>query len=119
MTFTFNDLASLERITSIEQLEELLSRPTPEVVEAMGRLEGDLLLLGACGKIGPTLARMARRASDEAGVPRRIIGVGRNTPPDVQESFRRQNIELLQCDMLDRDQLAGLPEVPNVIYLAA
>ena len=119
MTFTFNDLATLQKITSVEQLDELLSRPTPEVVETMGRLEGDLLLLGACGKIGPTLARMARRASDEAGVKRRVIGVGRSIPPEVKQNFDQQNIELLQCDMLDREQLARLPEVPNVIYLAA
>ncbi len=119
MTATFNDLAGLEKITSVEQLEELLSRPTPEVVESMGRLDGDLMLLGACGKIGPTLARMARRACDEAGAKRCIIGVGRRLPPEVKRCFDRQNIELLQCDMLDRMQLAALPEVPNIIYLAA
>jgi len=119
MTGTSKNLAALEKITSVEQLEELLSRPTPDVVEAMGRLEGDLILLGACGKIGPSLARMARRASDEAGIKRRIIGVGRRRPPELQQQFARQSIELLECDMLDREQLASLPKVPNVIYLAA
>ncbi len=56
-----------ETIEDVEQLEELLSRPTPEVVEAMARLDGDLIVLGVGGKIGPSLARMARRASDAAG----------------------------------------------------
>ncbi len=119
MSTTFDDLASLQKVTSVEQLEELLSRPTPEVVETMGRLEGDLILLGAGGKIGPTLARMARRASDEAGVRRRVIGVARRPSPEVEEAFARQNIELVRCDLLDREQLAGLPEAPHVVYLAA
>ncbi|MDY0167121.1 MAG: NAD(P)-dependent oxidoreductase [Thermoguttaceae bacterium] len=119
MTDIFDDLANLEKITSVEQLEELLSRPTPAVIETMKRLDGDLMLLGACGKIGPTLARMARRASDEAGVKRRIIAVDRPTASDVKERFDRQDIELLPCDMLDREQLARLPEVPNIVYMAA
>src|SRR5438067_746162 len=68
-----------EPITNIEQLENLLSEPTRGVVETLGRLDGDLIVLGVAGKMGPTLARMARRASDAAGVRRRIIGVARFT----------------------------------------
>ena len=117
--FTFDDVRLLEQIHSIEQLDELLSRPTTELVDAMGRLDGDLILLGAYGKIGPSLAMMARRASDAAGVKRRIIGVGRNIPDEMSRKFEQHNIESLRCDMLDREQLAGLPEAPNVIYLAA
>ena len=71
------DLMSVDRIDDVDQLEEMLSRPTPEVVETMGRLEGDLIVLGVGGKTGPSLARMARRASDAAGVSRRVIGASR------------------------------------------
>ncbi len=109
-----------ETIENVEQLEELLSRPTPEVIAAMGRLEGDLIVLGVGGKIGPSLARMARRASDAAGVRRRIIGVARFSTPDLRagnSSRRASRPSAANCSI--REQLAALPEVPNVLYLAA
>ena len=65
------------RITTEAELEDRLSEPTAEVIETLGRLSGDIVVLGVAGKMGPTLARMARRASDAAGVPRRVIGVAR------------------------------------------
>jgi nucleoside-diphosphate-sugar epimerase len=114
-----NDLASLQSIEDIDQLDELLSRPTTEVIEAMGRLEGDILVLGACGKIGPTIARMARRASEAAGVQRRIIGVDKLVPPRVRKRFESQGVELVLADLLERRDLDKLPDVPNVLYLAA
>ena len=113
------DLAEIETIRDVEQLEEVLSRPTPALVDMMGRLEGDLMLLGAGGKIGPSLSRMARRACDAAGAKRRVIGVVRTARPDVAQAFQDHGIELLTRDLLDRGQLAALPDVPNVIYLAA
>jgi hypothetical protein len=106
-------------IDDVEQLEELLSRPTPEVIAAMGRLEGDVIILGVGGKIGPSLARMARRASDAAGVRRRIIGVARFSTPGLQKQLQSQGIETIRCELLDRSQLAALPEAPNVLYLVA
>src|SRR4051794_20891050 len=66
-----------EVIADEEALDELLSEPTPLAVETLSRLDGDLLLLGVGGKMGPTLARMARRATDEAGVRRRVLGASR------------------------------------------
>jgi hypothetical protein len=108
-----------ERIETVEQLEDLLSCPTPEVIATMGRQEGDLMVLGVGGKIGPTLARMARRASDLAGVQRRIIGVSRFSTTGLQDRLQSQGIETVACELLDREQLARLPEVPNVLYLAA
>jgi dTDP-4-dehydrorhamnose reductase len=107
------------RVENVEQLEELLSRPTPEVVECMRRLEGDLIVLGVGGKIGPSLARMARRASDQAGVRRRVIGVARFTSPELPNQLQAEGIEPIRCELLDRRQLDALPDVPNVLYLAA
>ena len=62
-------------IRDVEDLEDRLSAPTERLVETMARLEGDIIILGVAGKLGPTLARMARRSSDMAGVLRRVIGV--------------------------------------------
>ena len=114
-----NDPASIPSIEDAEHLEELLSRPTPEVVQTMRRLEGDLLILGACGKIGPTLARMARRASDEAGIERRVIAVDKLIPPRLRKRFESQGIELILADLLERRDLDELPDTANVIYMAA
>ncbi len=108
-----------EMIANVDQLEELLSRPTPQVIAAMGRLQGDLIVLGVGGKIGPSLARMARRASEAAGVKRRIIGVARFSTPGLQQQLQSQGIETIRCELLDRQQHATLPDAPNVLYLAA
>jgi nucleoside-diphosphate-sugar epimerase len=108
----------MEKISSVEQLEDMLSAPSPGVIETMRRLEGDILILGVGGKMGPTLARMARRASDIAGVKRRIIGVSRFSSPKVPDSLRQHGIEPITADLLDRQQLAKLPDVPNIVFMA-
>ena len=105
-------------IQTVEQLEELLSEPTQPVVEIMRRLHGDILLLGAAGKIGPSLARMARRASDLAGVHRRVIAVSRFSAPEEEARFQAHGVETIRCDLLDESAVARLPPAPNVIYLA-
>ena len=64
-------------IRDVEELDDLLSEPTEDVTRALASLEGDVLILGVGGKMGPTIARMARRASDAAGSSRRVIGVSR------------------------------------------
>src|SRR5437899_11971238 len=105
-------------IQSVEQLEELLSEPTIPVVENMRRLRGDIILLGAGGKIGPSLARMARRASDLAGVKRRVIGVSRFSVPNEEARLQAQGVETIRCDLVDEAAVAQLPTAPNVIYRA-
>lgn len=104
-------------IDSVETLEELLSRPTPAVVTMMKRLEGDLIFLGAGGKMGPTMARMARRATEEAGVQRRILAASRFSNRETELELQSWGIETVRCDLLDRGQVAALPQVPNVVYM--
>src|SRR5262245_16514833 len=106
-----------DTIVDVEQLEDLLSEPSPAAVAALGRLEGDLVLLGAGGKMGPTLARMAKRASDEAGARRRVLAVARFTDPRAEAGLRRHGVETLRCDLLDPDQLDRLPDAPNVVFM--
>jgi nucleoside-diphosphate-sugar epimerase len=104
-------------IPSEAELEDRLSAPTPAVVETMRRLEGDIIFLGVAGKMGPTLARMARRASDSAGQERRIIGVSRFSNDDPA-ALTAHGIEPIRCDLLDPDQVARLPDAANVVYMA-
>jgi nucleoside-diphosphate-sugar epimerase len=100
------------------ELEELLTAPSEATVEAVASLDGDLLLLGAGGKMGPSLARLARRSIVEAGLPHRVLCVSRFGSGDLAGRLRADGIETIACDLLDREALAALPEAPNVIYLA-
>lgn len=99
------------------ELENRLSEPPPAVIEALGRLQGDLVVLGVAGKMGPTLARMARRASDAAGVRRRVIGVARFSNGGEVE-LQAHGVEAVRCDLLDAAAVAGLPDAANVVFLA-
>ncbi len=107
----------LERIDTEEQLEDVLSEPTPDVVEAVRALDGDLMLLGVGGKMGPTLARLARRALDAAGSRRRVIGVSRFSTGGLERELNRVGVETIACDLLEEGVASSLPDVPNVIYL--
>ena len=102
-----------EKITSTAQLEELLSTPCDSLVRMMGRLEGDLMILGAGGKVGPTLARMAKRAIEVAGVKKKIVAVDQLPLP----ALAKPGIETITCDMLDLDAVGRLPKVENIIYM--
>lgn len=106
------------KITSVEQLEELLSRPSAADRDFMASLDGDLMILGVAGKMGPSLAVRARRAADDAGVKKRIIGVARFSNPVVAAQLKAAGIEVIQADLLGKD-LAALPDVPNIVYMAA
>jgi nucleoside-diphosphate-sugar epimerase len=105
-------------IRDVRHLEELLSKPSAAAIDAMQRVNGDILVLGVGGKMGPTLARMARRAADAAGVSGRVIGVSRFSRPGLQEALEPDGIETIRCDLLDEDDLARLPDAPNVIFMA-
>jgi len=112
------DLRSVESISNVEQLEDLLSAPTPGVIEALGRLDGDILILGVGGKMGPSLARMARRALDLAGSRREVIGVARFSEPGLEASLQESGIRTIRADLLDPSQLAKLPDAPLIVYMA-
>lgn len=102
-----------DTIDTLEELEEVLTRPDEVLVAAMKRLEGDLLILGAGGKIGPTLAKMAKRAVDAAEVSKCIFAVATKPLPQLEQ----EGIETIACNLLDPDAVACLPHVENVLFL--
>jgi nucleoside-diphosphate-sugar epimerase len=102
---------------TVEALEEFLSQPTAEVVEAMGQLDGDVMVLGAGGKMGPTLAMLAWRAVAAAGVDKRVIGVSRFSDPLVAGNLRDAGIETISCDLMDQEALQSLPDAANIVYM--
>jgi nucleoside-diphosphate-sugar epimerase len=102
------------RVADVDALEELLARPSDAVVADLARLEGDILVLGAGGKMGPTLAWMARRAAPG----KRIVAVARFSQPGLRETLERRDIETIACDLSDRAAVARLPRLANVVFMA-
>jgi nucleoside-diphosphate-sugar epimerase len=113
-----NDPSNVDRIRDLEHLEDLLSEPTEGVVETVQRLEGDVIVLGVGGKMGPSLARMLRRAADAAGTKTRVMGVSRFSTEGLPRQLESWGIETITCDLLDPDAVARLPDVRNVVYMA-
>jgi nucleoside-diphosphate-sugar epimerase len=101
-------------LDGVEHLEEVMTAPSPALVDALRTVPGDLMVLGVGGKMGPTLARLARRAAP----PRRVIGVARFSQPGLRATLERAGIECIAADLLERDQLAALPDAPNVVFMA-
>jgi len=103
------------------ELDELLSRPDAPAIGALAERPGDVMVLGAGGKMGPSLARMLRRASDEADGrrdARRIIGVSRFSAVGARAALDAVGVETLVCDLSDADAVRDLPEIPNIIFMA-
>ena len=106
------------RVQNTEVLDDLLSTPTSAAVETMTRIDGDVIILGVAGKMGPSLAAMVKRASDAASAKRKIIGVSRFGSAGSEEALQLQGIQTIRADLLDQSELDRLPDAPNVIYMA-
>lgn len=107
-----------DTIASVDELDRLLSRPVPVALDVLRRIPGDVIILGAAGKMGPTLTRMLRRAADEVDASRRIIAVSRFSNPDSRAQFQSQGIETIAGDLADRQFVASLPGAANVFFLS-
>ncbi len=99
-------------------LDELLSRPSAAVIESVGRGDGDLLVLGAGGKMGPTLARMARRAFDAAGRAGQVVAVSRFSDRAARAALEAAGVVTRTGDLLDPALLRELPDAPDVVFMA-
>jgi nucleoside-diphosphate-sugar epimerase len=104
-----------DRFESITALEDFMTAPTPALIEDMARVPSDILVLGAAGKMGPTLARLAKRAAPG----KRVVGVARFTDPAARASLEAAGVETIGCDLLDRNAVAALPRLGNVVFMAA
>jgi nucleoside-diphosphate-sugar epimerase len=104
-------------IASERELEDLLATPSDADAAAMAALDGDLLLLGCAGKMGPSLARRARRACEKAAVRKRIVGVSRFSEPDARRLLEDSGIETIAADLADQAAIEQLPDMPNVIFM--
>jgi nucleoside-diphosphate-sugar epimerase len=105
-------------ITSERQLDDLLATPSAQDVDAMRQLEGDLVLLGAGGKMGPTMAVRAARAIKQAGTGQNIFAVSRfGANRAIPDWLEAEGVRIVQADLLDRDAYRDLPDAANILYL--
>ena len=102
------------RFEDVAELEDVMSTPSDALVAELEKVPGDIMVLGVGGKMGPTLARMARRAAPG----KRIIGVARFSEPGLREQLQGHGVECIAADLLSRDALAKLPDAGNIVYMA-
>ncbi len=98
----------------IDELEDFMTRPDDALISDLAGIDGDIVVLGVGGKMGPTLARMAKRAAPD----RRVIGVARFSEAGLEEKLNGWDVETVRCDLLDRDALAALPDCANIVFMA-
>jgi nucleoside-diphosphate-sugar epimerase len=103
-----------ETIDDIAALDELLCRPSQALIDDLRKVDGDIMILGVAGKMGPTLAGLAKAAAPD----RRIIGVARFSEAGVEDWLKARGIETIHCDLLDESAIKALPKAPNVIFMA-
>ena len=102
------------RFDDTDALDDFLSRPSRALAADLATLDGDIIVLGVGGKMGPTLARLARNAAPH----KRVIGVARFSEAGVRKKLETCGIETIACDLLDRAEVATLPQIRNVIFMA-
>ncbi|MCC7045674.1 MAG: NAD(P)-dependent oxidoreductase [Alphaproteobacteria bacterium] len=98
----------------VEALEDFMTLPGEALVRDLASVPGDILVLGVGGKMGPTLARLARRAAPQ----RRVVGVARFSEKGLRDKLQAAGVETIACDLLDRDAIGKLPPAPNVMFMA-
>jgi len=105
-------------ITTEEQLDEVMSCGSSDLVRMMKQISGDIIILGCAGKIGIQLAMAAVKAIAKSGSKTRVIGVSRFSDEIARTKMESVGIETIKCDLLDRDLVGNLPKIPNVIFMA-
>lgn len=109
---TFEDLP--DRFSSVEELDEFMSRPTAQTVAELAELDGDIIVLGVAGKMGVGLATLVKRAAPD----KRVVGVSRFSEEGVRERLEAAGVETIVADLLDPDAVQALPRLPHVLYMA-
>ncbi|MBI3848758.1 MAG: NAD-dependent epimerase/dehydratase family protein [Verrucomicrobia bacterium] len=114
---SFNPLDLPEQIETEEQLDELLTRPSATLLDFIKTVSSPLVVLGAGGKMGPTLAVLAKRAATAANHPLDVIAVSRFSDTRARQWLESQGVRTLSCDLLAERAVKQLPEAENLIYM--
>src|SRR6478672_979959 len=109
-----DDAALPDRFRDVDHLEDVITAPSAALIADMAKTPGDLVILGVGGKIGPTLARLAKRAAPN----KRILGIARFSEVGLRDKLSGWGVECIEADLLDRTQVKKLPKLPNVVFMA-
>ena len=101
-----------------EKLNELLTTPSDKLVADIAKIKGDIMVLGAGGKMGPTLCVLAKNAIKKAGIEKRVIAVSRFSDQFALDLLHSNGVETISCDLLNHESLNALPEIENIIFMA-
>jgi hypothetical protein len=103
---------------TVAELEAKLAEPSEELIQDLSRVDGDIVILGVGGKMGPSLARLAMNAIREGGLNKRVIGVSRFSDEEAKRELEDAGVETISCNLLNDEELNALPNVANVLYMA-
>lgn len=103
---------------TVQELEERLASPSAALIEELSQLDGDIMLLGVGGKMGPSLARLAVNAIRQAGLNKKVIGVSRFSNKELRRELEEAGVEIISADLSDNKALQALPETQNILYMA-
>ena len=106
-------------IASENELEDFLSTPSEALIEDLSAVDGDIMILGAGGKMGPSMAKLAMRAVREGGLKKKVYAVNRSFREEhLRKQMEELGIQIVKCDFLEDGALEKLPECQNIIFLA-
>ena len=105
-------------MNELQSLERELLKPSEELIHDITKIEGDIMFLGVGGKMGPSMARLAKEAIEKAGIDKKVIGVSRFSDNSLKTELNSLGIETISADLLNESDLKALPDVKNIIYLA-
>ncbi len=108
----------IEKFNNEQELENFLSVPNAELIDMMKRLDGDIMILGIAGKMGVTMGKLAVNAIREANVDKKVYGVARFSDAEARKKLEDAGIQTIVCDLLDREAVAKLPKIKNIIFMA-
>lgn len=103
---------------TVAELEAKLAEPSEALIQDLSSVDGDIVILGVGGKMGPSLARLAMNAIREGGLNKRVIGVSRFSDEAAKRELEDAGVETISCNLLDDKELDALPDVANVLYMA-
>ncbi|WP_419886740.1 NAD-dependent epimerase/dehydratase family protein [Paenibacillus sp. B-A-8] len=103
---------------TVQELEDRLASPSAALIEELSQLDGDIMLLGVGGKMGPSLARLAMNAIRQAGIDKKVIGVSRFSNKELRRELEEAGVEIISADLSDDKALQALPETQNILYMA-
>jgi len=100
-----------------EKLNDFMTTPSETLVEDVKKIKGDIMILGAGGKMGPTLAILAKNAIKKANINKRVIAVSRFSDPIAKNVLEKNDVEIIACDLMGEGVLDNLPDVENIIFM--